>query len=156
MFDILQRDVPDRPIVSELHEHVRQADLPDIIMGSIGRVTKAAAQYGGPVAPVFTVYHDEEFDPNDITLETCAPVPDIGEAPRDMAMRVEPAHREAYLRLTLEQSMPPRIGEAYAAMGEWVRSHGLQVPIGPREIYLQDLSTAADTDITLELAFPIR
>jgi effector-binding domain-containing protein len=70
-------------------------------------------------------------------------------------MRREPAHREAYVRLTKAQVEFPQILSAYDAVHQWLTERGLRNSASPREVYFTDVLSAAPTDEVGDVAFPI-
>ena len=153
MFEIRQREVPEQLVLSERHQGLRQVELADRLPEVLGRLGRLADQQGGGAGAPFVVYHGEEFDEHDISLEVCVPVQ---RTPAGAAVRPEPAHREAYARLTRAQFAPPTVGEAYGAVLAWVSEHNEQVAGDPREVYLTDVIAAAPDDEVVDVAFPIR
>ena len=71
------------------------------------------------------------------------------------AVRVEPAHREAYTRIIKAQVAYPQILSAFDAVAQWVSSQGLPVSSAPREVYFTDFAAAAPTDEVCDIAFPL-
>jgi len=170
MFKIQVREVPEQLVVFE-RRSVDQTQLVEWLPGAMGRVGKAAEGFGGvmdssqpwllrdghPVAPVFIVIY--EGNPNDgpVAVDVCAPISPDQKESSDLAVRRLPPHREAYVRLTREQTVPaPKIGAAYGAVEEWVRAQGLEVAAAPREVYYTDFFSAAPTEEVFDVTFPIR
>jgi effector-binding domain-containing protein len=156
MFDIQQRDVPNQLVVSDLRHHLRQPELPDHLGAAVPRLRKLADEHGGGVAGLpFAVFHDKEHDPQDITLEVCVPIHDAPEGLDDAVVRVEPAHREAFVRLTKAQVEPATLDAAYRAVFGWVDEQGLTATGGAREIYLIDFPLAEPEDHVFDIAVPV-
>jgi effector-binding domain-containing protein len=170
MFEIQVREVPEQVAVSE-QRSVNQAELVEWLPGAMSRVAKAAEDHGGvagssqpwllrgdrPAEPVFIVVYEGNPNEGPVGVEVCAPIGNGRHEPAERAMRHLPAHREAYVRLTKAETMPTsKIGAAYAAVEEWVRSQGLEVAAAPREVYYTDYHSAAPSDDVFDVAFPIR
>src|SRR6202043_1626429 len=113
---------------------------------------KAAQQHGGVAAPVFVVYHGQVNDESDGPVEVCVPVSPEQQSSTDLPMRQEPAHREAYARITKAQVKFPEILSAYDAVGQWLGSHGVSMAGSPREVYFADFMAAAPTDEVCDVA----
>lgn len=156
MFEIRQREVPEQLVLTERHQRLRQVELADRLQEVLGRLGRLADQHGGGAGAPFVVYHGEEFDEQDISLEVCVPVRQAPAGPVGAAVRPEPAHREAYTRLSRAQFAPPTVGEAYGAVLAWVSEQGEQLAGDPREVYLTDVIAAAPDDEVVDVAFPIR
>ena len=83
----------------------------------------------------------------------------VGAAPQEStesAIRSEPAHREAYVRLTKAQVEYPQILSAYDAVAQWIGSNGRAVSGSPREVYFTDWNAAGPGDEVCDVAFPMR
>jgi hypothetical protein len=164
MFSVHLRDVPEHRVVVE-RGTVALSELSDYLQGSMARVHALAQEHGGvagttawpylhrddrPDEPVFfVVYHG---NPNDgpVLVETCTPVRTEG---ADVVF--QPAHREAFVRLTRAQTAPPSIGEAYEAVEAWIFGQHLTIDGPPREVYYTDFFGAGPDEDVFDVAFPI-
>jgi DNA-binding transcriptional MerR regulator len=153
MYKILERHVPAQTVLTE-QRHVRVPELGEWLPVSIGRLVDVAERHGGLAGPVFVIYHGEVNEDSDGPVEVCVPIrhgaPTDGEPTRD-----EPAHREAYTRITKAQVEFPQILSAYEAVDAWVRSGNRNVAGSPREVYFADWDAAGPTDEVCDIAFPI-
>lgn len=154
MYEIHQRDVPEQLVLTE-QRHVKADELPNWIMEASMRLEKAAQELGGVVAPAFVAYHGEVNQESDGPVEVCFPIALSQAGKSDVAMRREPAHREAYTRITKAQVAFPQILSAYDAVGQWLAKNGLTPTGSPREVYFADFGAAAPTDEVCDIAFPI-
>lgn len=153
MYDVKVRDVPEQTILTE-QRHVKAQELPAFIDESVGRLLKAAAGHGeGVTGPCFIIYHGEVNEDSDGPVEICLPINPTG--PVDSAIRVEPAHREAYTRIIKAQVAYPQILSAFDAVAQWVSAQGLPVSPSPREVYFADFGAAAPSDEVCDVAFPL-
>ncbi|WP_433608035.1 MerR family transcriptional regulator [Dactylosporangium sp. CA-139114] len=154
MYDIQVRDVPEQLVLTE-QRHVRVQELPAWIDEGTGRLLKAAAGHGdGMAGPCFIVYHGAVNEESDGPVEICLPIAPGGGAV-EAATRVEPAHREAYTRITKAQVAFPQILSAYDAVQAWTEREGA-VPLGsPREVYFADFTAAGPDDLCCDIAQPI-
>jgi effector-binding domain-containing protein len=149
--DVKERDVPEQLVLTE-QRHVAIDDLDSWLPAAIGRLAATAERAGGVAAPVFVVYHGEVNQDSDGPVEVCVP---IARELDDSATRVEPAHREAYVRLRKSQVEFPQILSAYDAVAAWVREHGRAIACPPREVYFNDFAAAGPDDEVCDVAFPI-
>ncbi|MFH8339990.1 MerR family transcriptional regulator [Streptomyces sp. AM6-12] len=157
-------DVPERVVITE-SRHTLADELPAWIGASLGRLEAAARECGGVVAAPFVVYHAEVSMESDGPAEACVPVADEAAARawagrqgrgRATGVRVEPAARLAYVRITRAQVAHPQILAAFEAVEQWLGREGLE-PAGPcREIYFADWATARPEDPVCDVAFPVR
>ena len=151
MYDILERDVAEQRVLTE-QRHVRVPELGEWLPEAIGRLVQTAERHGGVAAPVFVVYHGEVNEDSDGPVEVCVPV--ASEVPGS-ATREEPAHREAYTRISKAQVEFPQILSAYEAVEAWIRSEGRAMSGSPREVYFADWDAAGPTDEVCDIAFPV-
>ena len=154
MFEVKQRDVAEQTVITE-QRHITQAELKGWLDESIGRLMGVAFErFGGVANPLFVVYHGEVSHDSDGPVEVCVPVQASGAAD-GVAMRQEPAHHEAYVRITKAQFEFPQILSAYDAVAQWIPSNGHSVAGAPREVYFTDFMSAQPTDEVADIAFPI-
>ncbi|MFY1583608.1 hypothetical protein ACN267_03790 [Micromonospora sp. WMMD734] len=156
MFLIERREVADQVVLCERHEQVRQDDLADHLRAAMGRLTQLAEQHGGVAGPTFTIYRGEDFDPENITVETCVPIHQEPAGPVAALVRREPAHHEVFVRVTKSQSAPPQVGEAFAAVAAHLEQHGLVEADAAREVYFTDFTTAGPDDPVMDVAFVVK
>ena len=169
MYEIRTRDVPEQVVVSEQRE-VDQSELVDYLIGAMGRVHKAAAEFGGvagtsawpylsrgdrPDEPVFIAIYGGDPHEGPVPVEVCAPVSPAPQQPDAASLRRLPAHREAYARVTKETVESGRLGAVYGAVEEWIGTQGLEVAAAPREVYWTSFDAAAPGDVVLDVAWPI-
>jgi len=153
MYEIHERDVPEQIVLTE-QRHLRAHELPDWLSVTIGRLVGTAQANGGVAAPVFVVYHGEVNEDSDGPVEVCVPVGVEVEA-AETAIRREPAHREAYTRITKAQVEYPQILSAYDAVAGWIGSEARTIAGSPREVYFTDFMAAAPSDEVCDIAFPV-
>ncbi|MFG2042273.1 MerR family transcriptional regulator [Dactylosporangium sp. NPDC048998] len=155
MYEVQVREVPEQTVLTE-QRHVRVQDLPAWIDAAVGRLVKAAAGHGdGMAGPCFIIYHGEVNEESDGPVEICLPVaPDPNRA-LEAAVRVEPAHREAYTRITKAQVAFPQILSAFDAVRVWAEREGAQPTAAPREVYFADFVNAAPGDLVCDVSQPI-
>jgi effector-binding domain-containing protein len=155
MFNVQQRDVPEQLVLIE-QRNLRAKEVADWLRAAMGRLEKSAQAYGGVAGSWFVVYHEQLTEDTEVPVEVCAPINPGQEGSTAAAMRREPAHREAYVRLTKAQVEFPQIQSAYAAVERWIHSQRLEIADAPREVYFTDVSSAGPTDEVCDVAFPIR
>ena len=151
MYDVLEREVPEQLVLTE-QRHVRVPELGEWLPETIGRLVQTAEEHGGVAAPVFVVYHGEVNEDSDGPVEVCVPV---GAEVPGQPTREEPAHREAYTRITKAQVEFPQILSAYEAVDAWIRSESRSMTGSPREVYFADWDAAGATDEVCDIAFPV-
>ncbi|MFG2474145.1 MerR family transcriptional regulator [Streptomyces fagopyri] len=157
-------DVPERVVLTETR-HTLADELPVWIPASLGRLEEGARECGGTAGAPFVVYYAEVSMESDGPAESCVPVADA-EAARGWAerwgrgsgtgVRVEPARRLAYARISKAQVAHPQIVAAFEAVEAWVRERGLLVDGPCREVYFGDWDAAGPEDAVCDVAFPVR
>lgn len=157
-------DVPERVVLTETR-HALPDELPVWIPASLGRLEEGARECGGSAGAPFVVYHAEVSEESDGPVESCVPVAD-GEAARAWAegrgrasgvgVRVEPARRLAYARISKAQVAHPQIVAAFEAVEAWMRERGLSYDGPCREVYFADWDAAGPEDAVCDVAFPVR
>jgi DNA-binding transcriptional MerR regulator len=160
--DVLVRDVAEQLVLVE-QRHVPFEELPGWIGAAMSRLTAAARDHGGVSGHPFVVYYGEVNEDSDGPAEACVPVAPLSD-PSDSplpesapthALRFEPEHREAYVRLRKAQVAFPQILSAYDGVARWAAAKGLEVTGAPREIYFADFRSAGPGDEVCDVAFPV-
>ena len=154
MYEIHERDVPEQLVLTE-QRHVRVPELGEWLPVAIGRLVESAKTHGDLDGPVLVIYHGEVNEDSDGPVEVCVPVDRAQEQTNEAPKRVEPAHREAYTRITKAQVEYPQILSAYDAVAQWIGSEGKKVTGSPREVYFTDWDSAEPTDEVCDIAFPV-
>ncbi len=160
MLDVAVRTVPDRIVLSVLR-HLTIGELTEfasrqaLLLGD-GSVPGLPGIEGAP----FLVYHGEVGPDSDGPVEYCRAVPadraeEIAARFEHLTTRLDPAHREAYVRLTKAQLGPVDGGRAFATLQRWAAEHG-ESPAGPpRHVFFADMRTAADDDPVSDVVGPL-
>jgi DNA-binding transcriptional MerR regulator len=153
MFDIKERDVAEQLVLTE-QRHVLARDLPTWMGAAFGRLEASAERFGGVAGPALAIFHGEVNEDSDGPVEVCVPI-DRGQDPgSDVAARIEPAHREAFVRIKKAMVEYPQILTAYDAVERWVSANSA-VAGAPREVYFTDFMSAGPDDEVCDIAFPI-
>ncbi|MEQ4206498.1 MerR family transcriptional regulator [Actinopolymorpha sp. B9G3] len=160
-YDVREREVPDQLVLTECR-HLRLEELESWLTATKVRLSAVAQDNGGMTGPLFVIFHGAVNDDSDGPVEVCVPV--RGTLGRDGALpadgptaREEPAHREAYVRVTKAQFDMPQILSAYDAVERWMTARKRTCAGSPREVYLPgvDVAAAAPTDHVCDVAYPI-
>ncbi|MFM9698919.1 MerR family transcriptional regulator [Streptomyces europaeiscabiei] len=144
--------------------HTLADELPTWIGASLGRLEEGAAVCGGTTGAPFVVYHSEVSMESDGPAESCVPVADESAARAwaaehgrawETKVRVEPAGRLVYTRISKAQVAHPQILAAFEAVERWIAAHGLEVTGPCREIYFAEWDAAGPEDLVCDVAFPV-
>jgi DNA-binding transcriptional MerR regulator len=153
MYEVETRDIPEQKVLT-IQRAVFVKDLPAFIEASFGRLF-AHIHRGAKVAgPSMVLYHGQVNDDSDGPVEVCVPFSGSLEPVEEMRVRLEPAHREAFTRLTKAQVEFPGILKAYDAVGGWIQTNGLKNTGSPREVYFDDFMKLKPDDPACDIAFP--
>ncbi|MFD3834740.1 MerR family transcriptional regulator [Streptomyces sp. NPDC058642] len=156
--------LPEQVVIAE-RRHTLADELPTWIGASLGRLEGASRECGGVTAAPFVVYYSEVSMESDGPAESCVPVADEAAARAwaaehgrtwEIRVRVEPAQRFAYTRVTKAQVAHPQILAAFEAVEEWITSQGLEQAGPCREIYFADWDAAGPDDAVCDVAFPVK
>ncbi|MCX5048916.1 MerR family transcriptional regulator [Streptomyces sp. NBC_00474] len=156
-------DVPEQVVITQ-SRHTLQDELPAWIGASLDRLEEAAGACGGAAGAPFVVYYSEVSMESDGPAESCVPIADRAAARSwaerhgrawETTVRVEPAQRLAYTRITKAQVAAPQIGAAFEAVEQWIAAQGLRQAGPCREIYFADWDAAGPQDAVCDVAFPV-
>lgn len=156
-------DTPPQVLLTQ-SRHTLADELPAWIGASLGRLEEGAAVCGGTTGAPFVVYHSEVSMESDGPAESCVPVADESAARAwatehgrawETKVRVEPAGRLVYTRISKAQVAHPQIVAAFEAVERWIARHGLEVTGPCREIYFADWDATGPEDPVCDVAFPV-
>jgi DNA-binding transcriptional MerR regulator len=154
MYEIETRDMPEQTVLTE-QAYVSAPGLTDWIVAAGLRQLEVANALGGQTGSRTVIYHGEVNEDSDGPVEEVTPIsPDrVGDA--TMALRVDPAHREAYVTITRAQVRYPDILTAYDAVERWITENAAVIVGPPRETYFADPSDGPDDEPVADIAYPI-
>lgn len=149
------RAVPDTKVAS-IRRDTDQQSLIGVIVTSTDEI-RAHLEAAGAALPgdSWVIYHGAVTPEAEATVEVCVPFEGLVDPAGPIAIRVEPAHREAYCTITMDECSYPRIMLAYDLVGDWVRSAGVPVAGPPREVYLPDCHLIPRDHPAVDIAQPI-
>jgi DNA-binding transcriptional MerR regulator len=140
MFEVKTRNVAEQKVVT-IERHVYAPDLPKFISDAMSELYSYLAESGQQAEDTsFVAYHGEVNVDSDGPAETCVPFTGNLEPKGDMRIRIEPAHKEAYVRLSKAQVVFPDILEAYDAVSKYLKETGKTQNGSCREVYFADWS----------------
>ena len=129
----------------------------DTVGEMLGKAAMAVMQKGiHPVSPPMTIFHDPEFKPNDLDVETVLPVDKaVTESiplddDHELSVRVLEAIEAATI---IHKGSYDDFPQTYATLGTWIENNGYQVAGPPREIYLSPPSE--EEFAVTEIQYPI-
>ena len=129
--DIVTHRVEPRTIVS-IRDRFPSDRMPGFISTAIPKILGRLRVLGvDPAGPPFVIYH--EFGSQGIDAEVSVPVAPPIKATGSIKSRVLPAMTVAR---TLHVGPYERLGDAYAALTDWIKGHGFEVAGPVEERYL--------------------
>jgi len=152
---VLTREVPQTKIAS-IRAETDQQSLIGVLVSSTIEICAHLGQAGaGLPGGSWVIYHGAVTPESEATVEVCVPFTGLVDPAGTIAIRVEPAHTEAYCTISKDECAYPRIMLAYDLVDDWVRRSG-QPTTGPvREIYHPGFPDAAGSDLAVDIAQPI-
>jgi DNA-binding transcriptional MerR regulator len=160
-FVVAERAVPDRAVLSALRQ-VCEGEAGATMGELLGRMRAAA---GGGLAGAdgcpFAIVHGAVSADSDGPMEIVRPCADLASAEAaantlgDVQARTDPAHDEAFVRLTLPQTRWPAQLDALAAIEAHLKSAGRSPAGPPRQIMIADWRTVGDDEPACLLAVPL-
>ena len=155
MFPISLRDVPPQTVAT-LSRRLTVADLSPYIDSAVRTLTQYVGDSGAALnGPMLVIYHGVVDEDSDGPVEVCVPYDGRVDPAGDIAVRVEPAHLEAYTPLTRAQLHFPEVLQAYDAVADWIGSQPLHCAASPREVYVGDMATTAEQGYLCDVAYPV-
>ena len=155
MFEVKTREVLEQKVLS-LQRNVYVKDLSPFIGEAMGELYGYLAEKGLEVSGAgFVVYHNEVNEDSDGPAEVCVPFRGSVEPTGEMRVRLEPAHREAFTRITKGEVAFPGILQAFDAVHDWVEGQGFRGAAPPREVYFADWNAVSEDDPACDVAWPI-
>ncbi|MFE6223154.1 MerR family transcriptional regulator [Streptomyces sp. NPDC057854] len=155
-YAIAERDVPERTVLC-VRRNVTAAELPGFLAEAsdllLDRLRQAGACLSGPL---FAVYHGLVGEDSDGPVEVCAPTRNEVAADGQVAVRGEPAHREAYTALVMRPEGHPPTVPAHDAVAAWLAARGHARAGSHREVYYPNWATAVPGDHVADVAVPFR
>ena len=154
-----ERHMPAQRVLT-VTRRLTVADLSPFIQATYHELkTWAAAHHldaeAASGAEWFVIYHGPVNEREDGPVEVCFPLTGTSAdaLPEGATIRTEPARRELYTTLTLNQLQFPALLGAYDAVAAEVRARGLSCPLDCRESYFGDASRPDQP--FCHIAFPV-
>lgn len=154
MFEVQTRSVEEQKLLSV--ERRTLADRLSETIGDAGGDLRQGAEERGVrlTGPAMVIYHGQVSMTADGPVEICLPVAGDVEPFGGARVRVEPAHDQAFTRLTKAQVAYPKILEAYQAIERWFEENGKQAAGSPREVMFAEWSQIGDDEPAVDVAWP--
>ena len=156
MVEVATREVPEQKVLS-VQRNVFVKDLSLFIGETVDTLYRHLTNTGlEPAGPCFVVYHNEVNEDSNGPAEVCLPYRGKAEPVGEMRVRLEPAHREAFVRITKSEVAFPDILQAFGAVHSWLQAQGLEEAAPPREVYFADWANVSGDDPACDVAWPVK
>ncbi|MEV6271206.1 MerR family transcriptional regulator [Kribbella sp. NPDC051936] len=152
---VLARDVPATKVAS-----IRVDTDQQMLVGNLVTCTDEIMSYlrscgAAADAGSWVIFHGAVTPEAEATVEICLPFDGLVDPSGRIGIRVEPAHREAYCTITMDECAYPRIMLAYDLVYDWARASGTPDAGPPREIYRPDCHLLPRDEPAVDIALPI-
>ncbi|GGQ93123.1 MerR family transcriptional regulator [Deinococcus ruber] len=158
-YQIEERHMPAQMVLTRTRR-LKVPELSAFLQGTYHEFQTWAAAHGLDAetarrAEWFVIYHGPVNEREDGPVEVCFPLtgPSQEALPEGASIRTEPARRELYTTLTLNQLQFPALLEAYDAVAMALRERGLTPALDCRESYFGDASQPDQP--FCHIAFPV-
>ncbi|MEO6999681.1 MAG: MerR family transcriptional regulator [Terracoccus sp.] len=160
-YRVRQRSVPKRAVLSAIRR--AHADELGAVLGALlGAMSSPGPGVDGVDGCPYLVHYAEVSQDSDGPVEVVRPMADLAVAQagaaklEDVQARVEPAHEEAFVALTMAQTRGNATMEALDALLRFVVAQGGIVASPPRQVMIADWRTAEPDELTCHLAVTVR
>jgi hypothetical protein len=157
-YDIQTRTIPERNLLS-ISRHLHAAETDSFFGEAFARLRSAAPGVEGIAGAPFLVFYGEVSDDSDGPMELCRPVATLNTvdaATADVQLRVEPAHDEVFIRLSMKDMGWPAMAPAVDALEAWVRERRREPAGALRQVLIADQRAAAPDTLVCDLSVPLR
>lgn len=154
MYTVQVREVPEQKVLT-VQRRVYAKELPAFIGEAFHKLYARLAQTNLQAGPgAFVIYHGEVNNDSDGPVEVCVAFNGSLEPEGEIRVRIEPAHQEAYTRITKAQVEFPGILGAFEAVHNWLKAQGNEMTDSPREVYFAPWDQLGPDDPACDIAFP--
>jgi DNA-binding transcriptional MerR regulator len=152
-FAVQSRAVLEQKVLV-LGREITRPELQSFIQTSFAALFSHLAHAGRqPAGAPLVIYHWElDFDSPGL-VEVCVPFEGHLEPAPNLSVRLEPAHHEAFVRLTKAQVEYPDLLHTYDALTDWLHARSL-IYAAPREIYFAPWDATPPDQPAFDVAFP--
>ncbi len=159
MYAIETRSMPERKLLT-INRHVHIGATGAFFADAFARLGSAGAGLQGIAGVPFLIFYGEVSEDSDGPLELCRPVAGVTDGQAidgvsDVRLRIEPAHDEVYIRLTLAEMGWPAMLPAADALDAWLAGNARRAAGPLRQVLIADQRTATPETPTCDLTVPL-
>ena len=152
---VLTRDVPATKIATIRADSDQQMLVGTIVSATDEIMTYLRATGATLTGESWVLFYGPVTPEAEANVEMCVPFDGLVDPAGPIAIRVEPAHREAYCTITMDECAYPRIMLAYDLVYDHVRAAGLPEAGPVREIYRPNCHLIPRDDPAVDIALPV-
>jgi DNA-binding transcriptional MerR regulator len=158
-YEIQTRRIPERRVLS-INRHLNAAETDAFFNEAFARLRSAGPGLTGVDGAPYLIFYGEVSDDSDGPMELCRPVsehatPAVEELGVDIESRVEPAHDEAFVRLSMAEMGWPAMLPVVDALEAWTVRERRQPTGALRQVLIADQRTADPQALVCDLTIPL-
>jgi hypothetical protein len=158
-YDIQTRRIPARRVLS-INRHLHAAETDAFFDDAFARLRSTGPGLVGVEGAPYLIFYGEVSADSDGPVELCRPVSEqaAGRGDRlgaDIECRVEPAHDEAFVRLTMAEMGWPAMLPVVDALAAWAARERRQAAGALRQVLIADQRTASPQTLVCDLTIPL-
>ncbi len=135
--------------IASVRKEIAQTELGEWIDDALGQIFPALGTAGlHPTGPMVCRYHTWADDRTDCEIG----FPISGPAPGGLESSETPGGRSA---VTVHVGRYEGLGNAYAALSDWMESEGVAPGTGPYEVYLDEMGSVPPDEMRTEVVWPL-
>jgi len=157
VYEIKLRHLSERTLAS-INRHVDASGTDAFFAEAFARLRAAGTGVQGIEGVPFLIFYGEVSFDSDGPIELCRPIEPATAGPEpdgDVRRRVEPAHDEAFIRLTLREMGWPKLLPACDALERWTKENDREPAGALRQVLIADQRTAAPDTPVCDLSIPL-
>lgn len=156
-YNVQTRRIAARHVLS-ITRHLRTAETDAFFKDAFSRLRAAGPGLAGIEGVPYLVFHGEVSDDSDGPMELCRPVDadlDRARLAADVEVRLEAAHDEAFVRLSMAQLGWPAMLPVVDALEAWTATNHRRPAGALRQVLIADQRTATPTTLVCDLTVPL-
>ncbi len=154
-YEVRTREVPAAKIAT-ITRDVDQQGIVAMLVHNVAEIKDHLRAAGATLTGEhWAIFHGFVTPDSEAPVEVCVPFTGTVDPTVDIAIRVEPAHTQAYCTVTRDNTFYPQIMVAYEVVDDWVARSERVVSGPPREIYFTEWCAIEGGDPFVHIAQPI-
>ena len=150
-YEVSLKQIPPMNVVS-IRANTSMESMAEDMGERYGELWAYLQEVGGSCTGVSAVYHDQEFDPENIDVECCF---SVEEALPERGRIVSRLLEGGPMASTTHKGPYDELGAAYEAVAKWIEENGYAYAGPMRDIYLNDPEEVSPEELLTETLFPV-